>query len=97
MKIIEVNTPISIKEFHQIPFKIYQNDKNWIPHIERMFNNDSHKEFVLVGVAVLLAVLLAVFAFVGLGFATGLAFAFAGAFDVVALTVDSLVCSTSPV
>ncbi len=30
---------------------LIQRNKNWIPHIERMFNNDSHKEFVLVGVA----------------------------------------------
>jgi len=30
---------------------LIQRNKNWIPHIERMFTNDSHKEFVLVGVA----------------------------------------------
>ena len=30
---------------------LIQRNKNWIPHIERMFKNDSHKEFVLVGVA----------------------------------------------
>lgn len=35
MKIIEVNTPTSIKEFLQLPFKIYQNDKNWIPHLKQ--------------------------------------------------------------
>jgi hypothetical protein len=30
---------------------LIQRNKNWVPHIERMFKNDSHKEFVLVGVA----------------------------------------------
>ena len=35
MKIIEVNSKKTIKQFHQLPFQIYKNDKNWIPHIQQ--------------------------------------------------------------
>ncbi|NQX99141.1 MAG: hypothetical protein HRT73_14875, partial [Flavobacteriales bacterium] len=47
MKIIEVNSPTTIKEFTQLPFKIYKKDKNWIPHlkqdIEKVFNPKKNK------------------------------------------------------
>jgi len=47
MKIIEVNSPKSIKSFHQLPYTIYKNDKNWIPHlkqdIEKVFNPKQNK------------------------------------------------------
>ncbi|MCO6499726.1 MAG: hypothetical protein J5I47_05030 [Vicingus serpentipes] len=47
MKIIEVNSKESIKAFHQLPYKIYKNDKNWIPHlkqdIEKVFNPKQNK------------------------------------------------------
>ena len=35
MTIIEVKTPAHVKAFHQIPFEIYKNDSNWIPHIKQ--------------------------------------------------------------
>ena len=47
MKIIEVNSPKSIKSFHQLPYNIYKNDKNWIPHlkqdIEKVFDSKQNK------------------------------------------------------
>jgi len=47
MKIIEVNSPTTIKEFTQLPFKIYKKDENWIPHlkqdIEKVFNPKKNK------------------------------------------------------
>jgi hypothetical protein len=49
MTIIEVNSPAKIKVFHQIPFDIYKNDSNWIPHIkqdvEKVFTKSSNKFF----------------------------------------------------
>ena len=35
MTIIEVKTSAQIKAFHKIPFIIYKNDTNWIPHIKQ--------------------------------------------------------------
>lgn len=35
MTIIKVNSAKTIKQFHKLPFKIYKNDKNWIPHIKQ--------------------------------------------------------------
>ena len=35
MTIIEVNSKKTIQQFHQLPFQIYKNDKNWIPHIQQ--------------------------------------------------------------
>lgn len=49
MTIIEVNSPAKIKVFHQIPFDIYKNDSNWIPHIkqdvEKVFTKSGNKFF----------------------------------------------------
>ena len=49
MTIIEVNTAAEIKAFHQIPFYIYKNDSNWIPHIrqevEKVFTPSDNKFF----------------------------------------------------
>ena len=35
MTIIEVNSKKTTRQFHQLPFQIYKNDKNWIPHIQQ--------------------------------------------------------------
>lgn len=47
MQIIEVKDSKTIKEFLNLPYKIYQNDKNWIPHlkqdIEKVFNPEQNK------------------------------------------------------
>jgi GNAT superfamily N-acetyltransferase len=47
MKIIEVSSKSEIKEFLNLPFKIYKNDKNWIPHlqqdIEKVFDPTKNK------------------------------------------------------
>ena len=47
MKITEVITKASINEFIKLPFKIYANDKNWIPHlkqdIEKVFDPKQNK------------------------------------------------------
>ncbi len=49
MKIIEVKTNTDISEFHLIPFNIYKDDKNWIPHlkqdIEKKFDPKTNKIF----------------------------------------------------
>ncbi|MDA8956286.1 hypothetical protein N9H19_01520 [Flavobacteriales bacterium] len=49
MTILEVNNRKLINEFHKIPFSIYKNDKNWIPHIkqdvEKVFNKEKNKYF----------------------------------------------------
>ena len=49
MTIIEVKTSAHIKTFHQIPFEIYKNDSNWIPHIkqdvEKVFTKKENKFF----------------------------------------------------
>jgi GNAT superfamily N-acetyltransferase len=47
MKIIEVNSPETIKEFQILPKEIYKDDKNWIPHlkqdIEKVFDPKQNK------------------------------------------------------
>jgi hypothetical protein len=47
MQLIEVKTSKDIKDFHQVPFIIYQNDPNWIPHlrqdIEKIFDPERNK------------------------------------------------------
>ncbi|MDF1672040.1 MAG: hypothetical protein P1U41_00920 [Vicingaceae bacterium] len=47
MQIIEVKDSKTIKDFLNLPYKIYQNDKNWIPHlkqdIEKVFNPEQNK------------------------------------------------------
>ena len=35
MKIIEVSTLNDIAEFHNLVYKLYNNQKNWIPHIKQ--------------------------------------------------------------
>ena len=49
MTILEVNNRKLINEFHKIPFSIYKNDKNWIPHIkqevEKVFDKEKNKYF----------------------------------------------------
>ena len=35
MKIIPVLSKREIKRFHKVPFSVYKNDKNWIPHIKQ--------------------------------------------------------------
>ena len=53
MKIVEVSNKSHIKKFHQLPYFIYKNDPNWIPHIkqeiEAVFNpNKKCKHIVCV-------------------------------------------------
>jgi hypothetical protein len=47
MKIIEVGSSKTIKEFLNLPYKIYENDTNWIPHlkqdIEKVFDPTQNK------------------------------------------------------
>ncbi len=49
MTIIQVNTSDRIKRFHQLPFEIYKNDSNWIPHLEKdiesVFSKKENKFF----------------------------------------------------
>lgn len=49
MKVIEVASKQQIKEFLKLPYLIYQNDSNWIPHIkqdiEKVFNPAKNKAF----------------------------------------------------
>lgn len=47
MQIIEVNNKQTIKDFLNLPYSIYKNDKNWIPHlkqdIEKVFDPSQNK------------------------------------------------------
>ncbi|HXP53236.1 MAG TPA: hypothetical protein VN922_25050, partial [Bacteroidia bacterium] len=49
MKLIEVKDKKTIKDFTQIPFSVYKNDPNWIPHItqeiEEVFNREENPYF----------------------------------------------------
>jgi hypothetical protein len=49
MNLIEVNNSSTIEDFHHVPFSIYKNDKNWIPHlkkdIEKVFDPLKNKAF----------------------------------------------------
>ncbi|HWY97648.1 MAG TPA: hypothetical protein VNY36_01070, partial [Bacteroidia bacterium] len=49
MKLVEVKDKSTIKDFTQIPFSIYKNDPNWIPHItqeiEEVFNRNKNPYF----------------------------------------------------
>lgn len=49
MTIVEVKEAKTEKEFHQVPFLIYNNDKNWVPHlkqdIEKVFDPNHNKFF----------------------------------------------------
>lgn len=48
-KIKKVNNSVSIKAFHQLPFDIYKNDENWVPHpkqdVESVFDMKKNKYF----------------------------------------------------
>lgn len=47
MKIQQVITQQQINHFYQLPYKIYQNDSNWIPHlrqdVEKVFDSQKNK------------------------------------------------------
>lgn len=49
MEIIEVNSSKTIKEFHKVPFIVYKEDENWIPHLKQdidgVFDPDKNKFF----------------------------------------------------
>src|ERR1700722_3059267 len=49
MKLAEVKDKKGVKDFTQIPFFIYKNDPNWVPHItqeiEEVFNRDKNPYF----------------------------------------------------
>ncbi|MFT5668027.1 MAG: hypothetical protein ACI9DK_002227, partial [Vicingaceae bacterium] len=49
MTILTVNNATTEKEFHQLPFSIYKEDKSWVPHlkqdIEKVFDNKQNKFF----------------------------------------------------
>lgn len=49
MTIIQVNTSDTVKSFHRLPFDIYKNDSNWIPHLEKdiesVFSKKENKFF----------------------------------------------------
>lgn len=49
MPIIAVDNEKRIKQFHQLPFKIYKNDPNWVPHleqdVEKVFDEKKNKFF----------------------------------------------------
>ena len=49
MTIVQVNTSDTIRDFHQLPFEIYKNDSNWIPHLEKdiesVFSKKENKFF----------------------------------------------------
>jgi hypothetical protein len=56
MKLIEVKTKQEIAEFHKVPFIIYKDDKNWIPHlkqdVEKVFDKNKNKLFAEGGKAI---------------------------------------------
>jgi len=49
MKLIEVKDSRTVKDFTQLPFSIYKNDPNWIPHItqevQEVFNRNKNPYF----------------------------------------------------
>ena len=48
MQLVEVNTKRTIKSFHQLPFKLYKNNKVWVAHlrqdIESVFDKNKNKQ-----------------------------------------------------
>ncbi|OUV76114.1 MAG: hypothetical protein CBC83_01110 [Flavobacteriales bacterium TMED123] len=48
MQLVEVNNKRTIKSFHQLPFRIYKNNKVWIPHlkqdVEAVFDKQKNKQ-----------------------------------------------------
>lgn len=49
MQFIEVTDKKSISDFHALPFKVYEGDTNWIPHlkqeVEEIFNKKRNPYF----------------------------------------------------
>lgn len=49
MKILEVNSPQLVNQFHNVPYRIYKKDPYWIPHlrqdIETVFDKKRNKYF----------------------------------------------------
>ncbi len=49
MQLVEVKDKKTINDFHQLPFKIYKGDANWIPHlkqeVETVFNKKTNSYF----------------------------------------------------
>ena len=49
MQIFEVKSPKDVRDFHQLPFSIYKNNKAWIPYlkqdIEKVFDPKQNKFF----------------------------------------------------
>ena len=46
MNISPISTKNDIKEFHQIPFMVNKNNKNWIPHIKQDVENVFNQVFL---------------------------------------------------
>jgi len=59
MQIFEVSSKVDINDFHRVPWVVYRDDSNWIPHLKqdidkifnpaknKLFANGSSKRFVL--------------------------------------------------
>lgn len=49
MEFVEVNNSAVKRDFHQLPFEIYKNDPNWVPHlkqdIEQVFDKETNPTF----------------------------------------------------
>lgn len=49
MELVEVNNSSTRKDFHNLPFEIYKNDPNWVPHlkqdIEVIFDKEKNPTF----------------------------------------------------
>ena len=45
MNISPISTKKDIKEFHQLPYIVNQNNKKWIPHIKQEVENIFISEF----------------------------------------------------
>ena len=49
MRIIEVKSQVEIKQFQKLPWFIYKEDSNWVPHltsdVEKIFNPNKNKLF----------------------------------------------------
>ncbi len=44
MQVTEVNDRISVNEFHELPYRIYRNDPNWIPPLRMMVESTFNAE-----------------------------------------------------
>lgn len=49
MTIVQVDSSDTIRHFHKLPFEIYKNDNNWVPHLEKdvesVFSKKENKFF----------------------------------------------------